>query len=307
MRYKAILLGFLLLAGLLLPGICRGQELDRNDPTVRSWYEALSSAKAQVRQSVKTGGTDPAKSQASKMSALQKFDEALAVAPNAECGADTLLHLAEAYEAFPDRAKAIETYRRLVDSYPASGHVPYAYQRLGDFHASVTLMPTNASEEEVQDVQNQMSPYKAIDYFEKAVAAGSPTSLPVLTSKAALIIRYKDVGRKDDGWKLLDDYANLKIEDVKEGDYIGPWREIHDGPGTMSERIDSARRWVARCRQATPELMIRQSREVDPAKTVENLQKLVTRYPDTDIAQAAVNEIARVKSQASAPADAATR
>ena len=277
---------------LILCAVFMGAQTRTIDPAATVWHGKMTAARDLVRDTLRARGIDDAKADEVQPRAVSMFEEALAYAPDSEHAADTLLHLAESYEAFTERQKTISTYERLVTTYPTSGHVPYAYQRLGDFNNCVTLAPTKADSEETRAVARNMSPFRAMECYEKAIALGGPASSAVLSSKAALIIIYTTRGRRDEAWRFIEDFANLSVEDVTEPDYVGPFREMSPGAaGSPESRIKEARSLVVRCREGAPRLAVRWCKEKDDAKTVENLKGLMLKYPESDIAKAAAAEL----------------
>jgi len=238
--------------------------------------------------------------------AVQTYEQALYSAPTDEHKADTLYEMSQGYELLQDRARAIETYRVIVMHYPGWGHYAAACKRLGDLYSYVTMAEPGASPQEIaRIVKEDFSSRTAREYYEKAVQAGIPTSFEVLSSKAALIALYSDMGRNDLSWRYLDEFAALKVEDVVVPDYMGPYREMRDRPTSTSQRLDLARRHALMCRQAAPALLVRYSLDADPGKSIENLRNLAARYAGTDVEKAALEEVRKIEENLTLSGDGA--
>lgn len=216
---------------------------------------------------------------------------ALALAPDAEHEADTLLYLARAYEHAMDRSKAVATYKRIIEEHPSSGHLPRVYFRLGELHTSVTLVPGSASEQRRDAVRKEMTKEKCVGYFEAAIATGPPWNSWVRASRMYLAGIYD----KEKGLEILHEIANLDTYDVKEPDYTGPYLEHNDPRNTLGERLDSARLEAATARRnARRRLVLRSIIHRDPVQSIANLRTLIERYPDSDISSMALEKIEKL-------------
>lgn len=217
--------------------------------------------------------------------ALQYFQEGLALAQTDEQRVNTYFFIAEAYEGWSSRTKAIETYKAILEAYPASGYTPRILARLGEVHRSITLLPGNLPpEQERKIVATEMTNENAARFFEQAVSSGTASNIWVLFSRSGLANIYSESGQQAKAWEIRHDLATLDVYAIRTPQYIGPYARINAPEVTWAERLDKDRRRAAAIREAWRKRLVTWSVVPgNPAQTVVNMQALIDRYPGTEI------------------------
>jgi len=230
--------------------------------------------------------------------ALLLCQRALASASSDEDRADVLVQMAETYESQGRLSEAVGTYEDVLRDYPQMGHAARVCFRLGELYTSVSLLPEGATEAEVDRLQRtEMLPEKGMPYFEQAVAVGPPLSSWVLASKLYLARLYMDTGRQAEAWRILQELATLKVEEVNTPDYVGPYAELSTHK-TAEERLAEARAFAARvCRSAQARLVTWSVVPGDAVQSLQNLQALMERYAGTEVEALARKEAATLPVQ----------
>ncbi|MCD6405235.1 MAG: tetratricopeptide repeat protein [Planctomycetes bacterium] len=280
MRSKVISRICLILAGFILLGaVAQLYAEDSEERRQYRWYSTIRDGNYYLYK----GKHDKA---------LAAFEKALSLSVSEEEKADTLLRMAKSYEGAFKRKEAVATWKRIVEECPSSGHLPYVCARLAELHRSITLVSPKATEAEEREVSKKMTNDTAIYWFEKAVQSGPPYAPYVLSAKLYLAGIYPEVGRKDEAQQILEEISTIDIYDVKKPAYVGPFKEMNDDRITMSERLDETRsRLLSRRKSARRRLVETCVVWSDPVKSIVNLQKLVDKYPDTEIAKMAREKI----------------
>jgi tetratricopeptide (TPR) repeat protein len=202
----------------------------------KAWRDAMDAARGLL-------------SKARKQEAVETYQRAFAAAPSAEHEADTLMHLAEAYESLLDRASAIATYERVVYVYPTYGGVARACHRLGEVYSSVTLLRSGLSEAEMLEGMKEMRPERALAWFERAAA--QPAGAWTRASKIAIANIYiRDTNRRAEGMAMLRALAGIDVESITAADYVGPYERGNRPAGTTPSGLAAARKEALRLADA---------------------------------------------------------
>jgi tetratricopeptide (TPR) repeat protein len=231
---------------------------------------------------------------------LGLYDEALALAPDDECKADTLYHLALRYESWREREDTIATYKRIVSEYPDSGHVPRVLRRLGALYRNTTLIPADASEERSTQVMSEMTNENCMPFFEAAVKAGSNQDRDVLSSKMALSNIYSELGRAEDSKQLLYELAALEDDAINPVRYVGPFDQmrhldVRPEDEDYERWVEQARKDAADMRQSAGSILVRRAVvRNDPGQSINNLEELVSLFPDKEVADMAREAIKKI-------------
>jgi hypothetical protein len=220
------------------------------------------------------------------------------LAPTPEHKADTLYHLALIYEGGADRENTIATYKRILDEYPESGHVPRCLYRLGELYSSVTFIEPNASEERVEQVLSEMSDEVSLEYFAQGEKIPLPYDPDVMGCKMAAGNRHAVLGRRSERRKRLDELAVMNEDDVDVPIYVGPYDRILSHGYTIGDPLENAKAVVRRMRTVARRRLVECSViHGHPVESISNLEKLIDEYPDSDISKAAAKEIERLSGE----------
>ena len=231
---------------------------------------------------------------------------AYAMAPTDEYRADTLFHLAQGYESVSNRDAAIETYLRLLDEYPDSGHVPRVLFRLGDVHATYTLLPPEMDPEEVRGLlEGKFGPEFGMPYFEQGAASATPLNRWVMRCHSERVGMYARLGQgKDTYLPILYALARLEPDAVGAEDvaYVGPYQRMKNPEVTPEQRIDEARMYVTSMRDHVRENLVRGAMcPLQVEQRIANLEKLIADFAGTELEVMAREKLDEVRAAQEQP------
>lgn len=229
---------------------------------------------------------------------LSLYEEAMALAPSREHEADTLYHIAKAYESWTERENTIAAYKRILEEYPESGRVPRAARRLGSLYSNLGLIHGNAPEERLREVLSEQTSENARPFYELAARYAPEMNYQALCAQVGLVGLYSQEGELEKAQALLESMIDLDIYELRVPPRRSPYARLRNPHITTSELIDGARASVKGLRTTVRKILVeRAERWRDPVGTIANLEALIRKYPDGEIAELAGRRIEELADQ----------
>jgi len=229
---------------------------------------------------------------------LSLYEEAMALAPSREHEADTLYYIAKAYEGWVERENTIAAYKRILEEYPESGRVPRAARRLGSIYSNLGLIHGNAPEERLKEVLSEQTSENARPFYELAAQYAPEMNYEGLCAQVGLVGLYSREGELEKAQALLESMIDLDIYELRVPPKRSPYARLRNPHITTSELIDGARASVKGLRGRVRRLLVaRAERWGRPVETIANLEALIRKYPDSEIAELAGRRIEELSAQ----------